>query len=92
MDDAAGGANQGTSNIPPPKPIAPLAAGALAGLGFKSRALVRARRHHNGILLMHDRPEFAVGSDGPLKLTQWLVPRLRAEGYRFGSLSSMLIR
>jgi peptidoglycan/xylan/chitin deacetylase (PgdA/CDA1 family) len=60
--------------------------------GARYLALVRARRHHNGILLMHDRPEFAVGSDGPLKLTQWLVPRLRAEGYRFGSLSSMLIR
>jgi peptidoglycan/xylan/chitin deacetylase (PgdA/CDA1 family) len=60
--------------------------------GARYLALLRARRQHNGIVLMHDRPEFAVGSDGPLRLTRWLVERLRAEGYRFGSLDSLPVR
>jgi peptidoglycan/xylan/chitin deacetylase (PgdA/CDA1 family) len=33
-----------------------------------------------GIILMHDRPEWNVTYAGPLLLTQWLVPHLRALG------------
>ena len=52
--------------------------------------LVNDRDRQNGIFLMHDRPEFRVGYEGPLLMTQILVPRLRAAGYRFGTLDEVL--
>jgi len=51
--------------------------------------LVHARPWRNGIIIMHDRPEFNVGYAGPLLLTQMLVPQLLAEGYGFGTLDDI---
>jgi peptidoglycan/xylan/chitin deacetylase (PgdA/CDA1 family) len=48
-----------------------------------------ARPKRNGIILLHDRPEFNVGYEGPLLLTKILVPALRAQGYRFVTLESV---
>jgi peptidoglycan/xylan/chitin deacetylase (PgdA/CDA1 family) len=44
------------------------------------------RPKRNGIFLMHDRPEYNVGFEGPLLLTQWLVARLREAGYHFADI------
>jgi peptidoglycan/xylan/chitin deacetylase (PgdA/CDA1 family) len=52
--------------------------------------LVNGRDRQNGIFLMHDRPEFRVGYEGPVLMTRILVPRLRAAGYRFGTLDEVL--
>jgi peptidoglycan/xylan/chitin deacetylase (PgdA/CDA1 family) len=60
--------------------------------GARYLELLRHRRRQNGIVLMHDRPEMTVGYDGPLRLTQWLVPRLRQDGYRFGTIESLAVR
>lgn len=35
------------------------------------------------VVLMHDRPEFDVGSDKPLRMSQYVIPRLSPEKYRF---------
>jgi peptidoglycan/xylan/chitin deacetylase (PgdA/CDA1 family) len=43
-----------------------------------------------GILLMHDRPEFNVTYEGPLLMTKILVPRLKAAGYKFGTMDDVL--
>src|SRR5688572_16338621 len=43
-----------------------------------------------GIFLMHDRPEFNVGYEGPLLMTKILVPRLKAEGYKFATMDEVL--
>jgi peptidoglycan/xylan/chitin deacetylase (PgdA/CDA1 family) len=56
--------------------------------GERYLELLRGRRRHNGIILIHDRPEMTVGYEGPLRLTEWLVTRLRGEGYRFGTFAS----
>lgn len=50
---------------------------------------VHARPQQNGIVLMHDRPEFNVGYAGPLLLTRWLVERLVAEGFQFASIDDV---
>ena len=52
--------------------------------------ILAARPNHNGIFIMHDRPEFNVGIDGPLEMTKILVPRLRAHGYKFATLDDLL--
>jgi peptidoglycan/xylan/chitin deacetylase (PgdA/CDA1 family) len=48
------------------------------------------RPGQRGIFLLHDRPEFNVGIDGPLKLAQYLVPKLKERGYAFSTLDEML--
>ncbi len=48
------------------------------------------RPKRNGILLLHDRPEFNVGYEGPFLLTKWLVPRLRDAGYQFADMGALL--
>jgi peptidoglycan/xylan/chitin deacetylase (PgdA/CDA1 family) len=50
---------------------------------------VNARPNKNGIVIMHDRPEFNVGFAGPLLLTKFLVPRLRAQGFAFARIEDM---
>lgn len=52
--------------------------------------LVNGRGNQNGIFLMHDRPEFNVGYEGPLLMTKILVPRLKAAGYKFGTMDDVL--
>jgi hypothetical protein len=52
--------------------------------------ILRGRAQQNGILLLHDRPEFNVGSEGPLLLAQYMVPILKAEGYQFSTLDELL--
>jgi peptidoglycan/xylan/chitin deacetylase (PgdA/CDA1 family) len=58
------------------------------GNGYLS--LLDKRPNKNGIFLHHDRLEFNVGIDGPLKLAQYLVPRLKEQGYTFSTLDDML--
>lgn len=48
------------------------------------------RDYKNGIVLMHDRPEFNVGFDGPLQLTKMLVSDLTAAGFTFTKLEQVL--
>ncbi|HEY0713147.1 MAG TPA: polysaccharide deacetylase family protein, partial [Polyangia bacterium] len=48
-----------------------------------------ARPKRNGIILLHDRPEFNVGYEGPLLLTKVLVEGLRARGYRLVALDAV---
>ncbi len=52
--------------------------------------LLDKRPGQRGIFLMHDRPEFNVGIDGPLKLAQYLVPKLKERGYAFSTLDELL--
>jgi MYXO-CTERM domain-containing protein len=52
--------------------------------------LLTGRARQNGIFLMHDRPEFNVGHEGPLSMTRLLVPRLKAAGFRFASIDEVL--
>lgn len=52
--------------------------------------ILRGRAQQNGIFLLHDRPEFNVGSEGPLLLAQYMVPILKAEGYQFSTLDELL--
>lgn len=58
------------------------------GNGYLS--ILEKRPNKNGIFLHHDRPEFNVGIDGPLKLAQYLVPILKERGYTFSTLDAML--
>lgn len=53
-------------------------------------AILEKRPNKNGIFLHHDRPEFNVGSDGPVKLAQYLVPKLKERGYAFSTLDALL--
>ncbi len=52
--------------------------------------ILAARPNHNGVFIMHDRPEFNVGIDGPLQMTKILIPRLRAHGYKFATVTDLL--
>jgi MYXO-CTERM domain-containing protein len=52
--------------------------------------LLDKRANKNGIFLNHDRPEFNVGIDAPLKLAQYLVPKLKEQGYTFSTLDALL--
>lgn len=52
--------------------------------------ILRGRAQQNGIFLLHDRPEFNVGSNGPLLLAQYMVPILKAEGFSFTTLDALL--
>jgi peptidoglycan/xylan/chitin deacetylase (PgdA/CDA1 family) len=53
-------------------------------------SMLNARPNKNGIFLMHDRPEFNVGYDGPLQMAKILVPRLKAEGFKFATMDDVL--
>lgn len=53
-------------------------------------ALLEKRPNKNGIFLHHDRPEFNVGIDGPVKLAQYIVPKLKERGYSFSTLDALL--
>jgi peptidoglycan/xylan/chitin deacetylase (PgdA/CDA1 family) len=53
-------------------------------------SILNRRGNQNGIFLMHDRPEFNVGSDAPLRMTKVLVPRLKQAGFRFGTIEEAL--
>ncbi len=55
-------------------------------------ALLYARPQTNGVILMHDRPGYNVGSPLPLQFTQWLVPQLRSAGIGFASFDTILGR
>jgi hypothetical protein len=52
--------------------------------------ILRGRPQQNGIFLLHDRPEFNVGIDGPLLLAQYMVPILKEEGFQFTTLDALL--
>lgn len=52
-------------------------------------AAIADRPQHNGIVLLHDRPEFAPGSPRPLQLTRWLVHALEDQGYRFVDIATV---
>jgi MYXO-CTERM domain-containing protein len=52
--------------------------------------LLTGRARQNGIFLMHDRPEFNVGYEGPVLLTKLLVARLKAGGFTFASMDEVL--
>lgn len=52
--------------------------------------ILEDRPGQKGIFLHHDRLEFNVGSDAPLKLAQYLVPRLKERGYAFSTLEELL--
>jgi MYXO-CTERM domain-containing protein len=52
--------------------------------------ILTGRAKQNGIFLMHDRPEFNVGYEGPLLMTKVLVPRLKQMGYKFATLDEAL--
>ncbi len=43
-----------------------------------------------GVFLLHDRLEFNVGSNNQLLLAQYLVPKLKEQGYSFSTLDEML--
>jgi peptidoglycan/xylan/chitin deacetylase (PgdA/CDA1 family) len=52
--------------------------------------ILRERAQQNGIFLLHDRPEFNVGIEGPLLLAQYMVPILKEEGFQFTTLDALL--
>jgi peptidoglycan-N-acetylglucosamine deacetylase len=52
--------------------------------------VLTARPNMNGIFILHDRPEFNVGSEGPLLMTKILIPRLREAGFKFVTLDDVL--
>jgi peptidoglycan/xylan/chitin deacetylase (PgdA/CDA1 family) len=52
--------------------------------------LLNARPNKNGIFLMHDRPEFNVGYDGPVQMTKVLVPMLKAANFKFATMDDVL--
>jgi peptidoglycan/xylan/chitin deacetylase (PgdA/CDA1 family) len=58
--------------------------------GDKYLSILNNRPNQNGIFLHHDRLEFNVGSDGPVKLAQYLVPKLKEQGYAFTTLDELL--
>jgi peptidoglycan/xylan/chitin deacetylase (PgdA/CDA1 family) len=58
------------------------------GDGYLS--ILDGRPNNNGIFLLHDRLEFNVGSDDALRLAQYLVPELKAQGYQFSTLDALL--
>jgi MYXO-CTERM domain-containing protein len=53
-------------------------------------AILNGRASKNGIFLMHDRPEFNVTYEGPLLMAKLLVPRLKAEGFKFATMDDVL--
>jgi MYXO-CTERM domain-containing protein len=53
-------------------------------------SILNGRANKNGIFLMHDRPEFNVGIDGPLQMTKILVPTLKAMGFTFATMNEVL--
>jgi peptidoglycan/xylan/chitin deacetylase (PgdA/CDA1 family) len=58
--------------------------------GTRYLGILTKRANQNGIFLMHDRPEFNVGYEGPVLLTKWLVPKLKDDGYRFATFDELL--
>jgi peptidoglycan/xylan/chitin deacetylase (PgdA/CDA1 family) len=58
--------------------------------GQRYLAELGKRSKRNGIVLMHDRPEFNVGYEGPLLLVKWLVPRLKQSGYQFATIPDLI--
>lgn len=52
--------------------------------------VLQARPNQNGVFILHDRPEFNVGSKGPLEMTKLLVPKLQQAGYQFATLDDVL--
>ncbi|HZS41046.1 MAG TPA: polysaccharide deacetylase family protein [Polyangia bacterium] len=62
----------------------------VADCGARYLQSLGTRPKLNGIILLHDRPEFNVGYEGPLLLTKWLVPRLRDSGFQFANISDLL--
>jgi peptidoglycan/xylan/chitin deacetylase (PgdA/CDA1 family) len=56
----------------------------------KYMSILNGRGSQNGIFLMHDRPEFNVGYEGPLLMTKILVPRLKAAGFKFATMDEVL--
>jgi peptidoglycan/xylan/chitin deacetylase (PgdA/CDA1 family) len=52
--------------------------------------VLAARPNQNGIFILHDRPEFNVGSRGPLEMTKLLIPKLQQAGYQFATIDDVL--
>jgi peptidoglycan/xylan/chitin deacetylase (PgdA/CDA1 family) len=52
--------------------------------------VLAARPNQNGIFILHDRPEFNVGSMGPLEMTKLLIPKLQQAGYQFATIDDVL--
>jgi peptidoglycan/xylan/chitin deacetylase (PgdA/CDA1 family) len=52
--------------------------------------ILNGRPSKNGIFLMHDRPEFNVGYEGPLAMTKILVPTLKAMDFKFATMDEVL--
>ena len=57
--------------------------------GEQYLAAIKARPRMNGVVLLHDRLEFNVGSTSALELTMWLVPNLRRENFTFVPLDAI---
>jgi MYXO-CTERM domain-containing protein len=53
-------------------------------------AILNGRAKKNGIFLMHDRPEFNVTYEGPLLMAKLLVPKLKADGFKFATMDDVL--
>lgn len=62
----------------------------VADCGARYLAALDGRPRHNGIVLIHDRPEYNVGASDPLLLTEWLIPRLLERRFRFVSIDQLL--
>jgi MYXO-CTERM domain-containing protein len=58
--------------------------------GCATRYLNILNGRGKGIFLMHDRPEFNVGSENPLLMARNLVPRLKTAGYSFATMDEVL--
>ena len=52
--------------------------------------ILNGKPNKNGIFLMHDRPEFNVGYEGPLLMAKVIVPMLKAGGFKFATLDDVL--
>ena len=52
--------------------------------------VLTARPNQNGVFILHDRPEFNVGSQGPIAMTKILIPKLRAAGFKFATFDDLL--
>lgn len=50
---------------------------------------IQASPNHNGIMLLHDRQEFAPGTDYALRLTKWIVERIDRDLYTFVPLDAV---
>jgi len=67
----------------------PILSNTIETCGERYLTELAAREKQNGIILMHDRIEGALGSNRSLLLTQWLVAHLPRPEYRFVPLDAI---